>query len=198
MRRSVLCCAAALLCFCPMRASAVPKLHDAAAQDNPVTIQAFLDAGAELNERDRETGQTPLMFSVLNGFALSVRYLLAAGADTSIGENDGYTPLHGAGFQGRAEIAQILIDHGLDPNESHADGHWPMHRACWGREKGHADTVKVFLAAGVSPAQPGGNGMTCLDMTRNDATKCATPPRPSRLQPALSRDKRRGAAKDLQ
>ena len=100
-----------------------PKLHDAAGQNNEHTIQAFLDAGADLNLRDPATGQTPLMFSVLNGFTASVRYLLSAGADTSIGENDGYTPLHGAAFQGRAEIAKILIDHGLDPNELHTDGY---------------------------------------------------------------------------
>ena len=52
----------------------------------------------------------------------AVRFLLDAGADTTIGEKDGYTPLHGAGFQGRATIARMLIDHGLDPKEKHSDG----------------------------------------------------------------------------
>eukprot|EP00966_Prymnesium_polylepis_P136675 3158090-Prymnesium_polylepis.3 len=116
-----LSCAATLLVVHGV--AAAPKLHDAASQNNDHTIQAFLDAGADLNLRDPATGQTPLMFSVLNGFAASVRYLLSAGADTSIGENDGYTPLHGAAFQGRADIAKILIDHGLDPNEVHSDGY---------------------------------------------------------------------------
>lgn len=77
-------------------ATAVARLHDAAGQDDPVAIQASLDAGAALDERD-STGQTPLMYSVLHGYTNAVRYLLSAGADTSIGENDGYTPMHGAG-----------------------------------------------------------------------------------------------------
>ena len=77
--------------------AAAAMLHDAAAQNSPAAIQAALDAGADLNERDSQSGQTALMYSVLNGFAQSVRYLLSAGADVTIGENSGYTPLHGAG-----------------------------------------------------------------------------------------------------
>lgn len=57
--------------------------------------------------------------SSLRGNLESVKFLLAAKADTSIPEKDGYTPMHGAGFQGRAEIAKLLIAHGLNPSEKH-------------------------------------------------------------------------------
>ncbi|KAL1527173.1 hypothetical protein AB1Y20_015852 [Prymnesium parvum] len=147
--------------------TAAPRLHDAVGQDSPAAIQAFLDAGASLNERDHETGQTPLMFAVLNGFSSSVKYLLSVGADATISEKDGYTPLHGAAFQGRAEIAQILLDHGLDPNDRHRDGYTPLIRACWGQEERHTETVLVLLKAGVHPDP------LCLKVTRNDETRKA-------------------------
>uniref|UniRef100_A0A7S4N2U2 Uncharacterized protein n=1 Tax=Prymnesium polylepis TaxID=72548 RepID=A0A7S4N2U2_9EUKA len=163
-----LSCAATLLVVHGV--AAAPKLHDAASQNNDHTIQAFLDAGADLNLRDPATGQTPLMFSVLNGFAASVRYLLSAGADTSIGENDGYTPLHGAAFQGRADIAKILIDHGLDPNEVHSDGYTPLHRAVL---NGHTDTVKALLNAEVPVDQPTADGKIAMELA--ETLDMATP-----------------------
>jgi ankyrin repeat protein len=117
-------------------------------------------------------GQTPLMNAVLLGFDNSVKTLLQLGADVTIPEKDGYTPMHGAGFQGRAVIAQLLLDHGLDPlDPPHTDGYVGMHRACWGKEQRHTDTVQVFLNAGVGPNLLAGNGKTCLQMTRNPATR---------------------------
>lgn len=116
-------------------------------------------------------GQTPLMFSILRGKAWAVDLLLKAGADVTIGEKDGYSPMHGAGFQGRADIAKVLLDHGLSPNEKHQDGFFPLHRACWGSERRHTDTVRVFLEAGVDPLSTSKDGKTCLDMTNNEATK---------------------------
>eukprot|EP00438_Fugacium_kawagutii_P029005 Skav204719 [mRNA] locus=scaffold1549:143410:146327:+ [translate_table: standard] len=111
----------------------------------------------------REAGQ--------GGNLESVKFLLAAEADTSIPEKDGYTPMHGAGFQGRAEIAKLLIAHGLNPSEKHQDGYTPIHRACWGSEQRHADTVRAFLKAGVPYDELADNGQRCMDMTSNKATK---------------------------
>ena len=61
---------------------------------------------------------------------------------------DGYTPLHGAAFQGRSEVARILLNHPGVPNAAHKDGFFPVHRACWGKEKRHTETLRVFLEAG--------------------------------------------------
>lgn len=115
-------------------------------------------------------GQTPLMFSVLQGFDISVGVLLEAGADVTIGEMDGYTPIHGAGFQGRPKIAKMLIDHGVDPLDVHSDGYNAMHRACWGREKRHAATVKIFIENGVPYNVQSKTGQTCMDESKNPYT----------------------------
>lgn len=82
-----------------------------------------------------------------------------------------YCIQHGAGFQGRADIAQLLIDHGVPASSQHKDGFLPFHRACWGKELRHTDTVEVFLDAGVAPDTPALNSQTCMEMTKNDATK---------------------------
>ena len=75
------------------------------------------------------------MASVLRGKINIVKHLLALGADTSIGEQQGYTPPHGAAFQGRPDVMKALIDAGLDVNEYHSDGYVPLHRVCWGSEQ---------------------------------------------------------------
>lgn len=91
------------------------------------------------------------MMGTLQGKFHAVQMLLHAGADVNIGENDGYTPIHGAGFQGRADIARLLVKQGgMNPNDRHADGYTPMHRAIWGKERRHAETVKVLLELGAN------------------------------------------------
>ena len=116
-------------------------------------------------------GQTPLMFSVLNGYVWAVKVLLEHGANVNIGEQDGYTPMHGAGFQGRAEIAQILADHGVSMTDKHRDGFTPFHRACWGTDRRHTETVEVFLKNGVDADIESDDGRTCGAMTTNPHTK---------------------------
>mmetsp|Transcript_38339 Transcript_38339/g.92739 ORF Transcript_38339/g.92739 Transcript_38339/m.92739 type:complete len:205 (-) Transcript_38339:187-801(-) len=136
-------------------------------------LKGFMDSNSDTNINVKgKGGQTPLMFAVLSGRDQAVKVLLEAGADTTIGEKDGYTPMHGAGFQGRAAIAKLLVDHGLDPFDTHKDGFIGMHRACWGREKRHAETVQVFIDAGVPHDYPSkkDNDNTCRGMTRNPDT----------------------------
>lgn len=47
---------------------------------------------SQLNEKG-SGGQTPLMNAVLSGKTKSVEFLLKAGADVTIPEQDGYTPM---------------------------------------------------------------------------------------------------------
>eukprot|EP01051_Picozoa_sp_SAG22_P011958 SAG22_NODE_1199_length_5185_cov_5.251278_4_plen_183_part_00 len=133
--------------------------------DDQGEIKKALAAGADINEKQPGSGQTPLMNAVLSGKTAAVKFLLKKGADVTIPEKDGYTPMHGAGFQGRADIAQLLIDAGVPVDDEHSDGHHPVVRACWGREQRHTDTVKVMLEAGATLK---GNEQ---DLTSNPGTK---------------------------
>ncbi|KAL3928015.1 MAG: hypothetical protein SGBAC_012835 [Bacillariaceae sp.] len=147
---------------------ALVSTNDAAA------MKGFIDSissDTNINVKGKG-GQTPLMFAVLTGKDQAVKVLLEAGADTTIGEQDGYTPMHGAGFQGRAAIVKLLARHGLDPLDTHKDGYTGMHRACWGKEKRHAETVQAFIDAGVPHDYPSqkNDDKTCRGMTRNPDT----------------------------
>lgn len=137
--------------------------------DNKAKLASFI------NQKDEESGQTPVMMSVLRGRTEMVRLLLAEDAvDVTIGEMQGYTVMHGAGFQGRAEILRLLLEdkRDIDPRHIHSDGFSPLHRACWGNEVRHAETVKVFVEeAGVPWDFKSKKGTTCLDVTGNSATR---------------------------
>ena len=133
-----------------------------------------LNHGADINARDGRTGQTCLMASTLRGNVDMVMTMLENGADATVAEKDGYTPPHGAGFQGRPEVMRVLKEvGGIDVvNSPHADGFFPIHRACWGREKRHADTVEFLVSVGEDPKRrsTGDRKQTCLEMTRNPHT----------------------------
>lgn len=149
------------------------SLIEAVLNDDPEGVTKALKRGDNINEIG-QGGQTPLMTATLRGSARAVKVLLAAGADTTIPENDGYTPMHGAGFQGRAEVARLLLAHGLDPNDRHRDGYTPLHRACWGRQQRHTEMVRVLLEAGVPPDQDSHAGPWGVD-TNGDATGNKSP-----------------------
>ena len=158
----------------------INEVFDAIKSDDTPNLQRILaDNKAKLasfiNQKDEESGQTPVMMSVLRGRTDMVRLLLAEDAvDVTIGEMQGYTVMHGAGFQGRAEILRLLLEdkRDIDPRHIHSDGFSPLHRACWGNEVRHAETVKVFVEeAGVPWDFKSKKGTTCLDVTGNSATR---------------------------
>ena len=158
----------------------INEIFAAIKNDDTTTLKRILNdneatLGSFINLQDSESGQTPVMMSVLRGRTEMVRSLLAvAEVDVTIGEMQGYTVAHGAGFQGRAEILKLLLEdeRDIDMKELHSDGFSPLHRACWGQEPRHTETVKVFLElAGVPWDLRSKKGTTCYDVTNNPATK---------------------------
>ena len=158
----------------------IKDVFDAIKDDNIAAFRKILSENTGsldsfINLKDKESGQTPVMMSVLRGRTEMVRLLLAEDAvDVTIGEMQGYTVMHGAGFQGRAEILRLLLEdkRDIDPSHIHSDGFSPLHRACWGNEVRHAETVKVFVEeAGVPWDFKSKKGTTCLDVTGNSATR---------------------------
>eukprot|EP01062_Namystynia_karyoxenos_P062940 TRINITY_DN55794_c0_g1_i1.p1 TRINITY_DN55794_c0_g1~~TRINITY_DN55794_c0_g1_i1.p1 ORF type:complete len:207 (+),score=81.69 TRINITY_DN55794_c0_g1_i1:81-623(+) len=161
--------AAVLLLALSAAPAAARSIHEAVQSGRVKYVKEALAAGADINQIG-SGGQSPLMAASLQGHARVAKHLLEQGADPKIAEKDGYTPMHGAGFQGRPEVAKVLLAAGLDRSERHKDGFTPLHRACWGREKRHAEMVRVLLEAGVSADEAADNGKTCRDMTHNPHT----------------------------
>ena len=108
-----------------------------------------------VNIQEPNSGQTPLMASVLAGATQSVRVLLSQlNADPTIPEKDGYTPMHGASFQGRVDVARLLMERHQNDGDCpvdlphKGDGLTPLWRTTWGREKRHVETGLLMIEMG--------------------------------------------------
>jgi ankyrin repeat protein len=64
----------------------------AAQSGHPKTIERLLEAGANLNVRDKE-GQTPLYKAAKFGYSKTVEKLLDSGANPNLEDKDGKTAL---------------------------------------------------------------------------------------------------------
>ncbi len=64
--------------------SGASALHFAAGAGDPVSVKALLDKGVNANLREKEWGQTPLMFAAALGRAEAIRVLIRGGADPAL------------------------------------------------------------------------------------------------------------------
>lgn len=81
--------------------------------------------GTPMNVPTPQSGITPLMVAIQEGFTSVVEYLLAHGADVNFTTTDGYSPLHLAAkpwWRENIEIVEMLLAHGGDKtSQNHAD-----------------------------------------------------------------------------
>jgi len=84
---------------------------------DPAVIQALLQGGADIHERDSD-GMTALDWAVVAHHPEAVKALLAARADVNAVDHFGYTPLlYAATIDfGDSETATVLLRAGADPN----------------------------------------------------------------------------------
>jgi undecaprenyl pyrophosphate synthase len=85
-------------------------LRRSVAGDDNVSVSLLLiDMGAGVDEKDPETGRTPLMVAVDYGCRTTVVALLSHGADIHIKANNGKSALDLARDKGLTEIANLLV-----------------------------------------------------------------------------------------
>jgi ankyrin repeat protein len=87
-------------------AHGIPLLYFPVIKGNRELAESLLARGAELNAG--EGSNTPLHGAVLWGTPDMVTWLLAKGARTDIGDNDGKTALEVAEANGKTEAAELL------------------------------------------------------------------------------------------
>ena len=71
-------------------------IHMAARQGSVESVQALLDAGADVNQRSAADHLTPIVIATLNGHFDLAKTMLERGADPNLAEDNGVTPLYAA------------------------------------------------------------------------------------------------------
>ncbi|MFV0571483.1 MAG: ankyrin repeat domain-containing protein [Xanthomarina gelatinilytica] len=93
-----------------------PKIdiHTAVITDNRKVVKQHIEAGTDINEKEKMGGSTPLISAALFGKTEIAEMLIDAGANLNIQNNDGSTALITAAFFCRPQIVKILLDKGVD------------------------------------------------------------------------------------
>jgi len=127
--------------------SASLSLPKAAYDGNADVVRQLIEAGADVNYRQRHDTPTPIHWAAKQGHADVVRLLIEAGADVSAEETAGeftrMTPLHWAA-SGHADVVRLLIEAGADVNAMTILG-TPLHLAV---AEDNADVVRLLIEAG--------------------------------------------------
>ncbi len=95
----------------------VPKrsIHEAAFMGDLDLMQAHIEAGSDLNQKD-DFGSTPLIIAITFDQSAVAKQLIEAGADLNATGADGGTALHSAAFYCRTDLVQALLDKGAELN----------------------------------------------------------------------------------
>lgn len=120
-------------------------LFYASYKGNPEMVQLLLNAGAKVNEKNRERGFTPLHASAYTGNAAIAALLIKADANVNAVDGFSSTPLHQAAEYGNTEMVELLLHKGAKVNTYDTNGSSPLIDAAI---KGHSKVVKMLTAAG--------------------------------------------------
>jgi ankyrin repeat protein len=118
----------------------------------------LLEKGADVNSRDPETGETPLMAAV--GSLDSFKLLLAKGADVNATDNSGRSALWAATVtETNTGFITLLGEHGANVNAQDSSGQTALMNAS---EMCREWEIKALLAVGADPSFADKNGRTAL------------------------------------
>ncbi len=122
-------------------------LHHAIEKDDLPLLKSALDAGANINLKDRQ-GYTALHRAIQVGHIQAVDVLLDGRCDANIANKEGWTPLFTAIF-GNSTVINIdkLLKHGASVNYKDLNGVKPLQLAL---EKGQADVILLLLENGAT------------------------------------------------
>ncbi len=129
--------------------AAVSELLSAIDSRDPLAVTRAMDAGADVNARDRY--DRPLLHAAIDeGNSEIVQIFVDAGADVNAREGGGGdTPLHVAIYESHPRIVRILLDAGADVNARDRNDRPLLHAAI---NMGDPRIVRILLDAGADVA----------------------------------------------
>lgn len=150
----------------------VELMMDAARQGRDDVIPALLQAGVDIDVRDKR-GYPPLILASYNGRYESTRVLLSRGASVDAADGvRGNTALVGVAFKGYVEIARLLLDHGAEVDRRNNAGQTALMNAAL---FGHEAIIVLLLSAGADPSlfDDAGNSAISLAQSQGNAAAAA-------------------------
>merc|ERR1711872_39730 len=124
--------------------------------------------------RDQIAGGIPNEQSILYAMAVlgygdAVNTLLEHGSSVDAGQDDGWTPLMGATYNSKNFVIKTLLKHGANINATTIDtGDTALHFAV---QQYSRDIVALLLENEADPRIENKNGLTAMDLTKNDRVK---------------------------
>ncbi len=89
----------------------------ASVDNNLELVKLLVEAGADVNRKQKETGKTALMYSSANGHVEILRYLLSRpGILINAKDKEGKTALVHAVFFARKDAVSLLLENKANPN----------------------------------------------------------------------------------
>jgi ankyrin repeat protein len=133
--------------------------------DNKERIELFLEAGMNINVRDKD-GNTALMLASMNGDPEIVNLLIRKGADINARSATGYTALMYVSSKGDTAAAKLLIKKGADVNIRNNDGDTALMLASL---NGNFEAAKLLVESGADVNARNNKGNTALKYSFLDA-----------------------------
>jgi ankyrin repeat protein len=122
-------------------------------------ISQLLDAGAEVDARNKDGSTALVLAASFRGYEDVVELLVSRGADVNATAGNGMTPLMAAATVSKTG-AELLLSKGADVRARSADGATALLRCLMGNLEGQdrLDVAELLLAGGaeVNDALPGG------------------------------------------
>lgn len=130
-----------------------PALHIAASIGDAKSLELLVSAGADVNQTNAFTGETPLLSATALGHAGAIQFLLRNGADVRAVDDFGLSALHLA-TASSSTCLRLLLEWGAPPDARSRDGLTPLLRvlsAPTRSERERCQMVSLLLKHGADP-----------------------------------------------
>ena len=139
--------------------SASYKFLEAVKEKNYTDIKKAIEKGVNINTRDYDTGETPLIIAVKQKNESLVNYLLDSGAKPNIAASNGETALIIAAGNRNKTISALLLHHKADMDLADKNGETALIRAIISNNR---KVVELLLDIGADYTIEDYSGRTAL------------------------------------